>query len=338
MKLEATVKIERLWSERPGLVRTFLEKRRHWERLATEVSYTLAESLKMREIQYSYVSSRAKKLESFAEKMDRKNYSSPLDQITDLAGARVVYLYPSDRPRIEKAIEEDFEVIERVEKTPGQDSQFGYMAMHFLVKLGPRSSGARYDDIKHLICEIQVRTVLQDSWAVLDHHLSYKQGSDVPEQLKSQLHSLSDFLRKADENFDHLRAQRLEYQEGIRRKRDDTNLFLDEEANMDTVLEYLNLRFPEMQTAGSDHHLSSVLGLANEVGYRSLTEIDQLLKRTRAAREALNERLPTRYACNHIHRAVGLVHPELRNDWFSDQQRELITELESQVVPAEIST
>ena len=33
-----------------------------------------------------------------------------------------------------------------------------------------KSAAARY--LKGMICEIQVRNVLQDAWAIIDHHLS----------------------------------------------------------------------------------------------------------------------------------------------------------------------
>jgi ppGpp synthetase/RelA/SpoT-type nucleotidyltranferase len=60
----------------------------------------------------------------------------------------------------------------------------------------------RYDDLKKLVCEIQVRTVLQDAWAIIDHHLSYKQESDVPKILRRKLNSLAGLVETAHDQFD----------------------------------------------------------------------------------------------------------------------------------------
>jgi ppGpp synthetase/RelA/SpoT-type nucleotidyltranferase len=58
--------------------------------------------------------------------------------------------------------------LRKVDKLEEQEvDKFGYGALHYLVNLGRKSSGARYDDLKRLVCEIQVRTVLQDAGRLL---------------------------------------------------------------------------------------------------------------------------------------------------------------------------
>lgn len=200
--------ISKTWEERPDIIRSFIEARPQYEQLCAEVAYILKKRLDDGSIEYSAVTSRAKTLKSFAEKISRKQYESPLSDITDLAGVRVVYLYKADRHLIEKIIETEFDVIEKVDKVEEQEAdRFGYGALHYLVHLGRKSSGARYDDLKGLICEIQVRTVLQDAWAIIDHHLVYKQESDVPKVLKRKLNSLSGLFETADDQFDRVRVE-----------------------------------------------------------------------------------------------------------------------------------
>ena len=183
---------KQLWTKTPEIIREFLNQQPDYEQLCTEVAYTLSKRLSDAKIGISAVMCRAKTLESFLEKIDRKHYQNPLTEITDFAGVRVVYLYPGDFPTVEKIICEEFEVLEKVDKLhEKEEDRFGYGAIHFLLRLGKPSTGARYDHLKNLVCELQVRTVLQDAWAIIDHHLAYKKESDVPTLLRRKLNSLA---------------------------------------------------------------------------------------------------------------------------------------------------
>lgn len=155
--------------------------RRDYEQLCAEVEYILRKRIADRGIETSSITSRAKTLNSFLEKLQRKHYESPFEQLTDLAGARVVCLYRSDIAKVADIIRAEFVVAEDVDKLDelGVD-QFGYGARHFIVRLGKTSSGARYDDLKNLPCEVQIRTVVQDAWAIIQHHMVYKRESQVP--------------------------------------------------------------------------------------------------------------------------------------------------------------
>lgn len=156
--------LDRMWDENPAIIKRFLENRDAFVQLCSEVEYILRKKLSDAGIEVSAVTSRGKTLRSFAEKVNRKTYRDPITEVTDLAGARVVYLYRNDRSKIETIIEREFDVVERVDKVEVRDvDQFGYGALHYLVRLGKYSSGARYDGLRTLVCEIQVRTVLQDA-------------------------------------------------------------------------------------------------------------------------------------------------------------------------------
>jgi putative GTP pyrophosphokinase len=133
-----------LWQQNPGLIKRFLAIQPDSQQLFTEVEYILRKKISEQGIETSSVTSRAKTLNSFLEKLQRKHYGDPFAELTDLAGARVVCLYRSDTPKVAAIIRADFEVIEDVDKLGdlGVD-QFGYGARHFVVRLGEGSSGAR---------------------------------------------------------------------------------------------------------------------------------------------------------------------------------------------------
>ena len=90
--------------------------------------------------------------------------------------------------KVAEIIEANFDVHERVDKARdlGVD-RMGYNGKAFVVKLGARYAGGRYESITDLLCEIQVRTILQDAWAIIDHQLVYKNEQATPERLRQRL-------------------------------------------------------------------------------------------------------------------------------------------------------
>ncbi|MFY9611635.1 MAG: hypothetical protein WAU45_23855 [Blastocatellia bacterium] len=307
--------LARAWEESPEIIRSFIEIRPQYEQLCSEVAYIVRKRMKDSGIEYSAITERAKTLKSFSEKLTRKHYDNPIQDVTDLAGVRVVYLYKSQRGLIEKIIESEFEVIEKVSKVEEVDADhFGYGALHYLVSLGRKSSGARYEDLKGLVCEIQIRTVLQDAWAIVDHHLSYKQESDVPKPLKRKLNSLSGLFETADDQFDRIREEREDYKKEVKDKRSSKVGFLDQDTNLDTFTEFLKWKFPNNpRVASNEAQLSYILSRAIQFGYGTLSALDQLLTRTSKARTAISKVKRTPYSASEVRRALALEHPQYRD-------------------------
>lgn len=276
---------ERVWKERPDVIKRFLRERPRYEDLCGEVAYILEKRLREGGVEFSAVTRRAKTLESFAEKTSRKKYEDPFSEMTDMAGVRVVYLYTSDFARIEEVIRSEFEVVEKVDKVSEQGAdKFGYGAVHFLVRLGRKSSGARYDDLKSLTCEVQVRTVLQDAWAIIDHHLAYKQESAIPQVLRRRMNSLVGLFETADDQFDRIRVERAKYVRHIESKLGRAADFLSQEINLDTVRAFLAWRIPGQEIERYDGHLSLALEGLDAKRYAKLADLDGALSRTQEAR------------------------------------------------------
>lgn len=324
MRSDQPAELEKLWEEHPDVIRDFLAIRPQYEQLCSEVKYILEKRLQESEIEVSTVTSRAKTLPSFAEKTARKGYDDPLADTTDLAGVRVVYLYRDDQLRIETIIENEFRVVEKIDKVGVREAdEFGYGALHYLVKLGKKSSGARYDDLKALMCEIQVRTVLQDAWAVIDHHLSYKNEADIPKQLRRKLNSLSGLFETADDQFDHIRQERTDYLERVRKLRDDPAAFLSQELNLDTFAEYIKWKFPDKAREPDDRFLLRVFRALQQYDIGSLEQIDNLVERTKPARTAIGRENKAMNGATEVNRALALVVPKHRlGGHFGDDARE----------------
>jgi putative GTP pyrophosphokinase len=278
-----------IWITRPQLVRDFLERRPRYEQLAAEVAYIFEKAVAASGVEYSTITFRAKSLNSFIEKLHRKDYASPLEEITDLAGVRLVYLYTTDFPRIEKVVKEQFVVVERVDKRENHGvDRFGYNAIHFLVRLGPKSSGARYDDLKDSVCEVQVRTVLQDAWAIVDHHLAYKQEAAVPKVLRRKLNSLAGLFETADDQFDRIRHDREGYVKEVQSKINHPEQFLAQELNLDSLIAFLRLQYKDEDVDANmvDSLAGWVMSLVDKQRFPTLGSLSKAMSQTEPQRQA----------------------------------------------------
>jgi ppGpp synthetase/RelA/SpoT-type nucleotidyltranferase len=243
-----------------------------------EIAFVLENTLRDRNIAISYIKHRAKELNSFLEKLERKKYKDPFSEITDLSGVRIVCLYSSDIEKIEDVIFDIFDVVEKVDKRIAQPSEdYGYSAVHFLVKLGNDFSGARYDNLKDLVCEIQTRTVLQDAWAAIEHHLAYKKRSLIPEELRKRIHALAHVLEKADGQFEGIRQERLAYIRDLEfsKKKQD---FLSREINLDSFKAFCEWAFPKAEQEEESLYFNRLLKWINTEKYKTLGDLDEAVK------------------------------------------------------------
>jgi putative GTP pyrophosphokinase len=276
--------VERLWKENTESIKSFIERQSDYEKLCAEVAYILNRELVKEEIEFSTITCRAKTLNSFLEKIQRKSYRDPVSEITDFAGVRVVCLYIDDLEKLEKLIAEHFEVVEKIDKlTDRKADQFGYGAIHFVVRLGKNASGARYDDLKNLVCEIQTRTVLQDAWAIIDHHLVYKNESNIPTVLRSRLNRLAGDFQSADRKFSDLRAEREEYLRRVEDSEINSEQFLENELNLDSFVRYARWKFPDLPAGREVLDVPFYLNPLTEMNLKTLGDLDEVVNRGAAA-------------------------------------------------------
>ena len=130
-----------------------------------------------------------------------------LPTLTDLLGIRVICAFLEDLKTVEDQITKLFNVIEIERKGADRTfSEFGYESIHFLVEI-PEEFKANKDSVPEgLVCEIQVRTILQDAWAEVEHELVYKSEFspfDLP--LRRKLASLNASLSLSDIIFQEIR-------------------------------------------------------------------------------------------------------------------------------------
>ncbi|QZA81552.1 GTP pyrophosphokinase [Deefgea piscis] len=285
--------LNRVWKDRPEMIRCFYEKLPIHQRLCDEVKYILERKIKLLGVEIGHLTSRAKTLTSFCEKIERKTYKNPFEEITDFSGVRIVYLYASDRINLERLVEEEFEIHEKVDKVSDQGvEKFGYGALHYIVSLKELHAGARYDDLMGMNCEIQIRTILQDAWAIVAHHLSYKHEEDIPNELKRKLHALSGLFETADDQFERINNERIKYQEKIRESIIiNHDLSLEAEVNLDSLMGYISWRFPDREEISMDS-VADLLEELNKFGYKKLIDVEKMINRSLDAVLAAEKKYP----------------------------------------------
>lgn len=180
--------------------------------LAVAAKRIAEEALKSREIRVHSIEARAKDAVSFGRKAakpskndpNRPMYLNPLEQITDQAAIRIITFFPRTIEEIDKMLKEEFSVIEHFDKGESliEEERFGYQSVHYLVTIDHnRTKLSEYQRFKTSKVEVQVRTILQHSWAEIEHDIQYKSSATIPRDIKRRFMSLAGLLEIADREF-----------------------------------------------------------------------------------------------------------------------------------------
>lgn len=164
----------------------------------------------------SKVEGRVKDVDECIRKFRRK-YRAALEErntpyeiqhwITDLIGVRVVCLYEDELEKVAQLVRSHFDVIEVTDKVAAVEStetEFGYKGLHMDLRFNAvQGALAENKAAAPWPFELQIRTIIQDSWSVLDHKIKYKKS--IPSQLKRRINVLSALFELADREFLQIR-------------------------------------------------------------------------------------------------------------------------------------
>lgn len=217
-----------------------------YEKLGLNIIQALELFLSDNKIGFLSIYHRVKDEASFLEKIERKKYENPFDQIEDICGVRIICYYQSDVQKIAKIIEQEFDIIENQDKEELLNTdQFGYRSTHFVVKVKHRWLQApNYRGLENLKTEIQIRTVLMHAWAEIEHKLAYKKDIHIPKEFKRKLYRISAKLEEADEQFEELKRSIIDYKEEITKILNTEEVKEDIDLNLDSLQSFLDLTFP----------------------------------------------------------------------------------------------
>lgn len=177
--------------------------------------------------------SRVKSFESYYKKILRQKPKEAVETnsfvyLTDMMGIRMICAFLEDINIAVEQIKKLFDVQEvEIKGAEKKFSEFGYESVHVLIKIPeicrPDFAGD-FKDLKpimdDIVCEIQIRTILQDAWAEVEHELIYKtefNPFDIP--LRRKLASLNASLTLADITFQEIRDYQNKLQKEISNRR-----------------------------------------------------------------------------------------------------------------------
>ena len=129
------------------------------------------------------------------------------DHVTDLIGLRVVCLYEDDIEKVRECLAAHFDVIDitdKIAQIENTEGSFGYKGLHLDLRLNnDRKALPEYAVYGEFRFEVQIRTIIQDSWSVLDHKIKYKKS--IPTGLKRRINTLAALFELADREFREIR-------------------------------------------------------------------------------------------------------------------------------------
>ena len=170
-------------------------------------------------IKYHVVEHRTKSIESVEEKITRKEIEN-INQLTDISGLRIILYYQDDVDQVLKMIKDNFKIDEKNSINKAElysSNEFGYLSLHSIVTLdNKRNKLPEWKNYSLLKAEIQIRTVLQHSWASISHELTYKKNYEIPNELQRRLFRLAGLFELADEQFLKIRDEHLKLNSAIK--------------------------------------------------------------------------------------------------------------------------
>jgi putative GTP pyrophosphokinase len=267
-----------------------------YESIAAASERFIKHSLINEAIEYPLIASRAKDFESFAEKMERKKYSHP-EEMTDIAGIRIVCFVLSDVKLVSSIIEQIFYVDwdnsvdkfkELVEK-----GKMGYRGTNYSVKCRKDifEDNKRYEEFKNIPFEIQIRSLLDYAWGEIEHDRNYKLAEEFPREsnIPRRFEALAGALETLDYSFDSLARETQQYAKPITNKiyKGDLNIPI----NPLSLREFLTLNFRDLPSFRP--YFVSVNRVLDELKSLQILTISEL-----------NEIIPSKYkeACKSVAR------------------------------------
>ncbi len=139
-------------------------------------------------------------------KFPPKTNVSDLPVLTDIVGIRIICAFLQDLNDVEEILHKHFKILEVEHKGANLEfKEFGYESIHVLLEI-PEEFKVGLVLPKNLIFEIQLRTILQDAWAEVEHELIYKaEFSPTDLHLRRKLASINASLSLADIIFQEIR-------------------------------------------------------------------------------------------------------------------------------------
>lgn len=238
-----------------------------YQKLLKSIDDVISSQLSDEGIPYLHIQKRIKSFDSCFEKVNRKHYQDPFEQIEDFCGLRIVCYYPSDVERIAQMLRSEFDITsEEDTQARLKPNEFGYRSLHFIVSI-PNDwlKAPPFRGLGELKAEVQIRTILMHAWAEIQHKLAYKSVEQVPQEFQRKLFRISAKFEEADEQLEQIRNEISAYRAQVRPKAEvDFTSLRGQSLNLDTLSILLDAAFPTRvkKISDSSELLSELLELS----------------------------------------------------------------------------
>jgi ppGpp synthetase/RelA/SpoT-type nucleotidyltranferase len=132
--------------------------------------------------------------------------------ISDLIGIRIVCLYEDQIALLSKMLQQHFKILgitDKISSVESTEEFFGYKGLHMDLTLNDEMGALpKYLPYADNSFEVQIRSLIQDAWSVLDHKIKYKKS--IPIDLKRRINILSALFELADREFKEIRNATIE--------------------------------------------------------------------------------------------------------------------------------
>lgn len=225
-----------------------------FEKLIQKIHLDLKKILSENSINFS-IKYRVKSFDSYYEKLVRLINNNEHKQLTDIFALRIICPFLEDVDIVSEIISSNFDIIEKEQK--GADytfKEFGYESIHFLIPLPEFEKFTKMPN-STMVYEIQLRTILQDAWAEVEHELIYKFNlSKYNSSIKRKMASLNASLTLSDIIFQEIREYNKE-------------LSLKEEKRRDSIIDKIgNIDNFNLMKSNSSH--------SSEKGFAQIKDIE----------------------------------------------------------------
>lgn len=156
------------------------------------------------------IKTRLKSAESISEKLKRRGVPFPItaekieQELTDIAGVRVICSYPSDIYMLSEAFlrQDDVTLIQKKDYIANPKPN-GYRSLHLIVEVPI----FLHNQKKMMKVEVQFRTISMDWWASLEHKIRYKKDVDSPEEIERELKECAEISAGLDKRMEELQRR-----------------------------------------------------------------------------------------------------------------------------------
>ena len=159
------------------------------------------------------VFARSKDPLTLMEKVRRKGYVSPREEVTDLVGARVIVQYLDEVEPAASLVRHalvDIDEAHSIDKGKTLATrEFGYRSIHIVAKLPVEVLDIRgLPREPSLGVEVQVRTIFEHAWAEIEHEVVYKSGIQYPDDFRRRFSAVAGTLEILEREFMLMRSFR----------------------------------------------------------------------------------------------------------------------------------